>query len=71
MTDWDRSIFDGDLEALLDVHPPVPISRIYALRDLALAHTEVSIVLEYTKTNHSFALLLALELYYTTYSTLH
>ncbi|KAI7884323.1 hypothetical protein K492DRAFT_38869 [Lichtheimia hyalospora FSU 10163] len=40
MTDWDRSIFDGDLEALLDVRPPVPISRINAIRDVALTHPE-------------------------------
>ncbi|CDH50225.1 predicted protein [Lichtheimia corymbifera JMRC:FSU:9682] len=40
MTHWDRSLFDGDLQALLDVRPPVPISRINALRDLALAHRE-------------------------------
>ena len=47
MTDWDRSIFDGDLEALLDVRPPVPISRINAIRDLALNHPEVNIVIEH------------------------
>ena len=72
MTDnWDRTLFDKDLKAILETKLPVSASKITSLQALATAHPQVRKIYLYKLLLLIFLFTLASQLYNPVYCPFH